>query len=105
MEENSLRKASSITVLYITTALLSALILCALEKFSLKQILFEIFSALGTVGLTMNVTPNLSSWISKLIISFLIYSGKVGVLSLVASLSEQKEKVQLSRPIEKILIG
>lgn len=105
LEENSLRKASSITVLYITTAFLSALILCALEKFSLKQILFEIFSALGTVGLTMNVTPNLSSWISKLIISLLIYSGKVGVLSLVASLSEQKEKVQLSRPVEKILIG
>ena len=105
LEENSLRKASSITVLYITTAFLSALILCTLENFSLKQILFEVFSALGTVGLTMNVTPNLSNWISKLIISFLIYSGKVGVLSLVASLSEQKVKVQLSRPVAKILIG
>ncbi|MDD4088596.1 MAG: potassium transporter TrkG [Tissierellia bacterium] len=105
LEEDSLRKACSITVLYMTTALSSVLILCFLEEFSLKQILFEVFSALGTVGLTMNVTPDLSSWISKLIISLLIYTGKVGVLSLAASLSEQKEKVHLSRPVEKILIG
>ncbi len=105
LEEDSLRKACSIAVLYMTTAFSSVLILCALEEFSLKQILFEVFSALGTVGLTMNVTPNLSSRISKLIISLLVYAGKVGVLSLAASLSEQKERVHLSRPVEKVLIG
>ncbi|TJX12806.1 Trk family potassium uptake protein [Tissierella creatinini] len=104
-EEDSLKKASSIAIVYMSTALLGVLIICALEGFTLKQILFEAFSALSTVGLTMGVTPNLSSWISKLIISLFMYTGKVGVLSLAASLSERKDKVHLSRPIEKILIG
>lgn len=105
LEEDSLKKASAIAILYMTTALLGVLIICALEGFTVKQILFEAFSALSTVGLTMGVTPNLSSWVSKLIISLFMYAGKVGVLSLVASLSERKDKAQLSRPIEKILIG
>ncbi len=105
LEEDSLKKASSIAILYMSTALLGVLMICALEGFTLKQILFEVFSALSTVGLTMGVTPNLSNGISKLIISLFMYAGKVGVLSLVASLSERKDKVHLSRPIEKILIG
>jgi len=105
MEEDSLRKASSIVVLYILIALSSVLIICGIEEFTLEQILFEVFSALSTVGLTMDVTPNLSSWISKLIITMLMYAGKVGVLSLVTSLSEKKLNIHLSRPIEKILIG
>lgn len=105
LEEDALKKASSITVLYMIAALGSVLILCFLEDFSVKQIFYEVFSALSTVGLTMGVTPNLTSSISKFIIFLLMYTGKVGVLSLASSLSEPKEAVHLSRPIEKILIG
>lgn len=105
LEDDALKKASSITVLYMLAALSSVLVICFLEDFSVKQILFEVFSALSTVGLTMGVTPNLTSWISKLIISLLMYTGKVGVLSLVSSISETKEISHLSRPVEKILIG
>lgn len=105
LENDSLKKASSITIMYMMTALVSIMVLCAIEDFSLKQIMFEVFSALSTVGLTMSVTPNLTSGLSKLIISLLMYGGKVGVLSLAAALSEKKEAVQLSRPTEKIVIG
>jgi trk system potassium uptake protein TrkH len=105
LEADSLKKASAITILYMLTALTAVMVICALEDFSLKQILFEVFSALSTVGLTMNVTPNLTSGISKFIISLLMYGGKVGVLTLAASLADRNQNVQLTRPVEKIILG
>jgi trk system potassium uptake protein TrkH len=105
LEADSLKKASAITILYMLTALTAVMVICTLEDFSLKQILFEVFSALSTVGLTMNVTPNLTSGISKFIISLLMYGGKVGVLTLAASLADRNQNVQLTRPVEKIILG
>ncbi|RBP37421.1 TrkH family potassium uptake protein [Garciella nitratireducens] len=105
LEKDALKKACSIAIIYMTIALVFIMILCSIENFSLKQISFEVFSALSTVGLTMNVTSNLTSNVSKLILSLLMYGGKVGVLSLAAALSEKKEIIQLSRPAEKIVIG
>jgi trk system potassium uptake protein TrkH len=105
LESDSIKKASAITVIYMLTALISTLILCSIEHFSLIDTMFEVFSALSTVGLSIGITINLSSTLSKLIFTLLMYGGKVGVLTLAASLAEKKEAVNLARPIEKIIIG
>lgn len=104
LEENALKRASSILVIYMFTAIVSTMVICATQTFSLKEVLFEVFSAAGTVGLSMGITPYLNS-ISKIIIIFLMYGGKVGSLSMALVLAEKKEIVQLSRPVEKIIIG
>ncbi|MBP1926068.1 trk system potassium uptake protein TrkH [Sedimentibacter acidaminivorans] len=104
LEDNALKRASSITVIYMFTALVSTIVICATQTFSLKEVLFEVFSAAGTVGLSLGITPHLNN-LSKLIIIFLMYGGKVGSLSMALVLAEKREIVPLSRPVEKIIIG
>lgn len=104
LEDNALKRASSITVIYMFTAFVSTIVICATQTFSLKEVMFEVFSAAGTVGLSLGITPHLNS-LSKIIIIFLMYGGKVGSLSMALVLAEKRELVPLSRPIEKIIIG
>jgi trk system potassium uptake protein len=50
-------------------------------KFSLEKVVFECFSAFGTVGLSLGITPLLTS-ASKAIISLTMFVGRVGVYTL-----------------------
>lgn len=104
LETDTLKKASSITTIYMTIALISIIFISAIQEFPLKEIMFEVFSALGTVGLSLGITPSLNS-LSKIIIALLMYGGKVGVLSIAAVIAEKKESAPLSRPFERIIIG
>lgn len=65
----------------------------------IEYIAFEVFSAFGTVGLTMGLTPDLTA-IGKLIIIALMYIGRVGVLTVVFSDDKSTKntiKIQISR--------
>jgi trk system potassium uptake protein TrkH len=70
------------------------------------DILFEVASALGTVGMTTGITPFLSA-ASKLILILLMYIGRIGPLTLVVSVahrtSSANERIQF--PNEDVLIG
>ncbi len=104
LETGTLKKASAITMIYMSIALTSIFFISAIQEFPLKEIMFEVFSALGTVGLSLGITPSLNT-LSKIIITLLMYGGKVGVLSIAAVIAEKKEPAPLSRPFEKIIIG
>ncbi len=104
LEDNALKRASSIAIIYICTTLLATMLICSTQSFSLKETLFEVYSAAGTVGLSMGITPNLNN-LSKILIIILMYGGKVGSLSMALVLAERKEIVPISRPVEKIIIG
>jgi len=79
-------------------------ILCAIETFSLKEVIFEVSSAIGTVGLSLGVTPNLTV-VSKVIISFLMFVGRLGGLTLVMALTSRGDNAPVNRPVGKVLIG
>lgn len=104
LETDILKKASSITVIYLSTAFIAIMLISTVQDFTLEEIMFEVISALGTVGLSLGITPSLNIF-SKIIIALLMYGGKVGVLSVVAVLAEKREPSPLSRPYEKIIIG
>ncbi len=104
LDDGVLKHASSIVTVYMTSTLISTLIICAVESFSIKHVLFEVVSAIGTVGLTMGITPVLGH-ISEIIIMILMYGGRVGGLTLMLVLAEKKQNIPLDRPYEKILIG
>ena len=67
--------------------------------------LFETASAVGTVGLSLGITPGLG-WLSKLILTMLMFMGRVGGLTLVfaARLGVQQSNGAML-PKEKITIG
>ena len=103
-EDDTLRQAASVATVYVIGATAATMIICALEPFNIKNVLFEVASAIGTVGITQGITTELGP-ISHIILMLLMYSGRIGGLTLMLLLTEGGKQVQTRRPAEKILIG
>lgn len=92
---------SSILMILMT----STLVICAIEPEGLfNAILFECVSALCTTGLSMSLTPVLSS-MSKIIIIILMYAGRVGILTLTLAFGRKKNLAEIRYPLDNLLIG
>lgn len=75
------------------------------EHFGLEYILFEVLSAFGTVGLSLGLTPTLST-LGKVIIMLLMFVGRVGIFTSMYALLNRQTKAALIRyPEENVLIG
>ena len=98
------KRAAAIATVYITAVFITTLAICALEPFGIREILFEVASAVGTVGLTMGITPVLCA-ASRVLLILLMFAGRVGGLSLVLALTEKRKSVPVQRPVENILVG
>lgn len=104
LEENVLRRACAVFFTYLCAVVTAAFILSIFEDFTMEQLLFEVFSAIGTVGLTLGITPDLSI-ASKILVALLMYFGRVGVLSIALAFTRMPENVPVDYPCEKIMIG
>lgn len=104
LEGNALRRACAVFLTYLAVAMSATLILSMLQDFTMEQLLFEVFSAMSTVGLTTGITPVLSA-ASKLQIALLMYFGRVGVLSIALAFTKTPENIPVEYPCEKIMIG
>lgn len=71
---------------------------------SFIDLLYESASALGTAGLTLGLTPNLSP-IGKVLIMLMMYIGRVGPLTVMLALTRKRKKSGYKYPEGKILIG
>lgn len=92
----------TISVAWIFTAIL--IISISDPQFSLLDIVFEVFSAYGTVGLTRGITPLLSP-IAKLVIILTMLFGKLGPLSIVLAFMTKKKPKEYREKEESIIIG
>lgn len=104
LSDNTLRQASAVFTVYMAAIVIFSVIICALEPFSLKQVLYEVSSAIGTVGLTTGITASLGT-VSRFCLMLLMYAGRVGGLTLFVVLAENRSRVAVMRPKEEILIG
>ena len=68
------------------------------------HLLFEVVSALGTVGLSVNVTPQLTAE-GKLIIIFNMFAGRVGLLSLLLAIRSLRRRTSYSYAEAQMPIG
>jgi trk system potassium uptake protein TrkH len=85
--------------------MVTTFILCITEVgASFEYIVYEAFSAFGTVGLTLGLTPELS-FIGKIIIALTMYMGRVGPLTLILAISNRKKGGSIRYPEGKILVG
>lgn len=79
--------------------------LLAVEDFSFMDVVFEVVSAFGTVGLTTGITPHLTSF-SKLVLIFIMYAGRVGVMSIALAIAFRNPNGNvLKYPEGKIMVG
>jgi len=97
----------ALTLVIIAVAVISIVvfILTVVErKFTFLQLLFETISAFGTVGLTTGITPGLSV-VGKILITMMMFIGRIGPLSLILSLTQRQRPTEFSYPQETIRIG
>ncbi len=69
-----------------------------------QMILFEVTSAFATTGLSMGLTPELSS-VGKFLIALTMFAGRVGPLTIAFALAQRKQKEYYRYPKGKITIG
>ncbi len=104
LPQETLRKCLTIFVLYLIFFLLGGMILCCADGIAMETALFEAASAIGTVGLTMGCTPALSI-LSKTVLIFLMFFGRVGGLTMIYALSGSQVPPPGILPQEKITVG
>lgn len=97
-------KAVTVTLMAIFLIFLSVIVLSILESFSVTQILFEVTSAFGTVGLSLGITSELTSP-SKIILMILMFIGRVGVVTFLFMFKRTRGESNYHYPKEKIIIG
>lgn len=98
-------KATAITCVVFILTIGSTMLLSITENTDFMTILFEVASAINTVGLSLGLTPSLST-IGRCIIIILMFIGRIGPLTLVMALSlKQKREAKFKYLEEKILIG
>lgn len=101
---DTVKYAATILMMYMTLFLIGGVTISIIEKLPIIECLFETASAIGTVGLTLGITPELSA-VSKAILIGLMYMGRVGGLTLVFATIADHHSQQSKFPIEKITVG
>jgi trk system potassium uptake protein TrkH len=84
--------------------LLSTLALMVSDGLELLPALFEVTSAFGTVGLSLDITPYLSTF-GKILISVVMFLGRVGPITFIVALAARQRTPQYKYPEEEIAIG
>lgn len=104
IENSTVKNAATIFMMYIVFFFGGAIVISAVEDLSFSTCLFETASAIGTVGLTLGITPGLGV-ISQIILMILMFLGRVGGLTLIyAALSGNGKKIS-KLPQEKMMVG
>ena len=101
--EETQRNAATIFVLYMMLFTGSAMFISYLEKVPLVTAFFETGSAIGTVGLSLGLTPTLCL-ASRLVLICLMFFGRVGGLTLIFATVSGK-RTEYKYPQEKINVG
>lgn len=104
IDDSVIKNAATIVMMYITLFFIGGVSICTIEKLPLVASLFETASAIGTVGLTLGITPKLSL-ASQLILIILMYLGRVGGLTLIYATLSVKKQINAKLPLDKITVG
>ena len=104
LEEEAVKRAAAILTLSLMLDLFGTLALTALEQLPLADVLFEVVSALGTVGISVGITGGLSA-VSKLILMFGLYCGRMGSLTFALIFTENRQTSPAQKPTERISVG
>lgn len=105
LHQEDVRKSLAVTLVAGFLSISAIVILMQTETASLISVIFEVFSAFGTSGLSVGLTPDLSTP-GKLIIIVLMFIGRVGIMYSMLSLRNKNQpKNAIRLPKEKIITG
>lgn len=100
-------RAMTVTMFFAAVLLFSTFALTITERhssFEISAIMFEVASALGTVGLSCGITPSLTT-AGKIIIILTMLIGRLGPLTLLAVLTFNIKSARYNYPTEPVVVG
>jgi len=98
------RQAITVLVLSSTAVVLGTLFLLFISDFPTDQVIFEVISAFGTVGLSTGITADLPPS-GQLVLIVLMYVGRVGTITLATSLALGERRMPYRYPEEHPIVG
>lgn len=105
ISERTERRALAIIAIYLFTILAGSALLTLIEKnIPFSALLYEVTSALGTVGLTLGITTQLSE-LGRIIVIILMFWGRVGLYSFISTLVTADGDSGIHYPYTHIPIG
>lgn len=104
LEYHVIKNAATIAMLYFALFFGGGIAISVYEGLPLLYCLYEAASAVGTVGLTLGITPELHVF-SQVVLIILMYLGRVGGLTLIYAVFSGRNKGNAKLPLEKITVG
>ena len=104
LEYHVIKNAATIAMLYFALLFGGGIAISVYEGLPLLNCLYEAASAVGTVGLTLGITPELHVF-SQVVLIILMYLGRVGGLTLIYAVFSGRNKGNAKLPLEKITVG
>ncbi|HEX3011186.1 MAG TPA: TrkH family potassium uptake protein [Syntrophomonadaceae bacterium] len=101
---NDVLTALSIIIMALSFIMLMAWLLSFTNHFSFLRLLFEVTSAMGTVGLSLGLTPHLDTW-GRILIIVTMFVGRLGPLTIGYALAYREKQVDITYPEGKVMIG
>ncbi|MBR6428312.1 MAG: Trk family potassium uptake protein [Clostridia bacterium] len=104
IKPETVRTAGALFVMYLTLFFIGAAAISRIEGLPLEGCMFETASALGTVGLTLGLTPGLG-WASRCILMLLMFIGRVGGMTFVYAFLPLNGRSNSKLPVESVMVG
>ena len=102
--DDAMKRSGMIAATNLMLAMFGALVLCGTQALPLGDVLIEVFSAIGTVGMSTGITRELST-LSALVVALLMYCGRVGSVSFAMALLERRTDPPVTYPEEQVTVG
>lgn len=101
----NVRKGMAVVMISLAVLITNTMILSIIEDISFLDVFYEVTSAIGTVGLSRGVTPDLTD-AGKIVIAITMYLGRIGPITMALFFNSRKTKANArSLPGERIIVG
>jgi trk system potassium uptake protein TrkH len=101
---DAVRRAAAVLVVALLVLLVATWLILLEHPAPLDDVVFEVVSAFSTTGLSLNYTTQITSF-GLFIIMLCMLWGRLGALTIVAALGEQRPPERVEYPEERLLLG
>lgn len=102
--DDAMKRAGTVAATNLILGLGCAILILSTQGLPMDDVLLEVFSAMGTVGMSTGITRELST-LSAVAVALLMYFGRVGSVSFAMALLERKSDPPVTYPEEQITVG
>ena len=104
IDDETVRQSATLLMIYPLFVLAAAQVISFIEDIPIGPCIFETASAIGTVGLSLGITPSLGT-VSHLLLIMLMFFGRVGALTIMFAATSRDGLEVAQCPFAKIHVG